>query len=173
MVKKPKGRPKNSKVSRLRVPVFGRIEEKTAADLYTYVNENRLPVGYILNEALISYLGQRLSKTHTHKSDYLNGMGRTPGIKDIINEIKSRGFDNETTQLDLQDAIKAVRGHDPRTLRNWMNGLLDIGFVKEKTRISWKQAVYEIDWSAVDESLWPDSIKNNGQQSKEAIRNES
>ena len=172
-MRKPKGRPKGSRVSRLRVPVFGHIEEKTATDLARYANENHLPKSYIINESLVSYLGSRLSKAHTHKPDYLNEIGLTPGIEDIIRKIKSKGFDKETTQLDLQDAIRAVRGNDPRTLRNWMKSLLEIEFIKEKTRINWKQAIYVLNWSVVDESLWPDSIKISRQNLGEAVNSES
>jgi hypothetical protein len=161
------------RISALQVPTFCHLEEKVSADLKKFANENHVPVAYVLNEAAKNYLGPRLSKAHTHKPDYLNGIGLTPGIEDIIRKIKSKGFDKETTQLDLQDAIRAVRGNDPRTLRNWMKSLLEIEFIKEKTRINWKQAIYVLNWSVVDESLWPDSIKISRQNLGEAVNSES
>lgn len=167
---------KDQRISTLDTLISLRLAKSVLEELDSYISRNtngRRNRSQVVNTILFDFLRKQKSLERAHKEDYLKEIGLTPGIKGIIEKIKSKGFDIETTQLDLEDAIKAVRGHDPRTLRNWMNGLLDIGFVKEKTRISWKQAVYEIDWSAVDESLWPDSIKNNGQQSKEAIRNES
>ncbi len=166
-------RHKGLKISCLQVPVYGRIDEKTAKDLERYTNDNHVPKSYVLNEALTFYLNPRLSKEHTHKSGYLKEIGLTPGIEDIIKKIKSKGFDKETTQLDIQDAIRAVRGNDPRTLRNWMKALSEIEFIKEKTRINWKQAIYVLNWSVVDESLWPDSIKISRQNLGEVVSNET
>lgn len=166
-------RHKGLKISSLQVPVYGRIDEKTAKDLEKYTNDNHVPKSYVLNEALTFYLDPRLSKAHTHKLDYLKEIGLTPGIEDIIKKIKSKGFDKETTQLDIQDAIRAVRGNDPRTLRNWMKALSEIEFIKEKTRINWKQAIYVLNWSVVDESLWPDSIKISRQNLGEVVSNET
>ena len=166
-------RHKGLKVSSLQVPVYGRIDEKTAKDLEKYTNDNHVPKSYVLNEALTFYLGPRLSKTHTHKSDYLKEKSLPPGIEDIIKEIKSKGFGEVTTLVDIQDAIRAVRGNDPRTLRNWMKALSEIEFIKEKTRINWKQAIYVLNWSVVDESLWPDSIKISRQNLGEVVSNET
>ena len=153
-------RHKGLKISSLQVPVYGRIDEKTAKDLEKYTNDNHVPKSYVLNEALTFYLGPRLSKTHTHKPDYINGIGLTPGIREIIETIRNRGFDNEITQADIEEAIRTVRGHDPRTLKGWKKSLEEVGFIRETVRQSWKVAVYKLDWSMLDQSLWPDSIKN-------------
>ena len=166
-------RHKGLRISTLQVPTFCHLEEKVSTDLKKFANENHVPVSYVLNEAAKIYLGPRLSKTHTHKEDYLKKVGLTPGLEDIIKKIKSKGFDKETTQLDIQDAIRAVRGNDPRTLRNWMKSLSEIEFIKEKTRINWKQAIYVLNWSVVDESLWPDSIKISRQNLGEVVSNET
>ena len=151
---------KNQKISTLQKELHVKVEKDTGNRLEKFILENHVPKGYVVNEAIARYLDLNSSKAHTHKSDYLKEIGLTPGIEDIIKKIKSKGFDKETTQLDIQDAIRAVRGNDPRTLRNWMKALSEIEFIKEKTRINWKQAIYVLDWSVVDESLWPDSIKN-------------
>ena len=151
---------KNQKISTLQKELHVKVEKDTGDRLEKFILENHVPKGYVVNEAIAGYLDLNSSKTHTHKPDYLNGMGLTPGIKEVIRTIKNRGFDKEIRQVDIEDAIRTVRGHDPRTIKTWKNSLEEIGFIKETIRKSWKVAVYSLDWSMLDQSLWPDSIKN-------------
>ncbi len=151
---------KNQKISTLQKELHIKIEKDTGNRLDKFISEYHLPKGYVVNEAISRYLDLHSSKAHTHKSDYLNGIGLTPGIKEIIQTIKNKGFDNEITQADIEEAIRTVRGHDPRTLKGWKKTLEEVGFIKETIRQSWKVAVYKLDWSMLDQSLWPESIKN-------------
>ena len=151
---------KNQKISSLQKELHIKIENDTGNRLEKYISDNHLPKGYVVNDAIRRYLDLYSAKTHTHKPDYLNGLGLTPGIKEIIETIRNRGFANEIAQADIEEAIRTVRGHDPRTLRAWKSSLEEIGFIKESVRRSWKIAVYKLDWSMLDESLWPESIKN-------------
>jgi hypothetical protein len=151
---------KNQKISTLQKELHVKVEKDTGNRLEKFILENHVPKGYVVNEAIARYLDLNSSKTHTHKPDYLNGMGLTPGIKEVIQTIKNRGFDDEIAQADIEDAIRTVRGHDPRTIKTWMNSLKETEIIKEKSRRSWKVAVYSLNWYKIDQSLWPDSIKN-------------
>ncbi len=151
---------KNQKISTLQKELHVKVEKDTGDRLEKFILENHVPKGYVVNEAIARYLDLNSSKTHTHKPDYLNGMGLTPGIKEVIQTIKNRGFDDEIAQADIEDAIRTVRGHDPRTIKTWMNSLKETEIIKEKSRRSWKVAVYSLNWYKIDQSLWPDSIKN-------------
>jgi ribosomal protein L31E len=151
---------KNQKISTLQKELHIKIEKDTGNRLDKFISEYHLPKGYVVNEAISRYLDLNSAKTHTHMPEYLSGIGLTPGIKEIIQTIKNKGFDNEITQADIEEAIRTVRGHDPRTLKGWKKSLEEVGFIKETIRQSWKVAVYKLDWSMLDQSLWPESIKN-------------
>ncbi|MGC8618576.1 MAG: hypothetical protein ACP5UZ_07600 [Thermoplasmata archaeon] len=154
-------RHKGLKVSPLQVPIYGRIEQKIAEDLEKYSRDSHVPKSYLMNEALKHYLASQLLKAHTHSSGYLKGNITRP-IRDIIETLKNLGFDNETTQEDIEGVIRSIRGNDRRTIIMWRDSLEKIGFIREKVRKNYKIAVYSMDWSAVDESLWPDSLRKEG-----------
>lgn len=49
---------------------------------------------------------------------------------DIMRFLAERDFTNQATTETLEIAIKAMRGGDPRTVKNWLKNLTDFGFIK-------------------------------------------
>jgi len=44
--------------------------------------------------------------------------------------LAERDFTNQASTETLEIAIKATRGGDPRTVKNWLRNLQDFGFIK-------------------------------------------
>jgi hypothetical protein len=52
------------------------------------------------------------------------------GCEEILEEIIREGFMNQINWFSLRIIIKRVKGGDPRTLKNWRNNLLDLGYIE-------------------------------------------
>ncbi len=148
-------RRKGFKISNLDVPIFVRLDEKTAVELKKYISHNHIPMSFVINEAVKLYMGSHSYEPHTHKKGVYKGP-ISLGLYNIIEEMKNRGYE-KTIPLDvLEDIIRKVRGNDPRTVKNWIKSLKDIQFLKLKMHLRWNQEIYWILWSKVPQSLWPE-----------------
>lgn len=51
--------------------------------------------------------------------------------KDIMKTIVERGFTNQIHKRELEKVIMEKCGIDKRTIKNWINALITLGFIKE------------------------------------------
>jgi len=147
---------KGLKISNLDVPIFCRLDQKTATDLRKYVSHNHIPLSFVIDEAVKLYLGSHESGLHTHISRVYKERPISSGLLAIIEEMKKRYLEKEITLSDLEDIIRKVRGNDKRTVENWKKSLKDIQFLKLKIHLAWNQEIYWILWSKVPRYLWPE-----------------
>jgi len=52
------------------------------------------------------------------------------GCEEILDEMIRQNFTNRIGWQALKVIIKQVKGGDPRTLKNWRNNLLDLGYIE-------------------------------------------
>jgi hypothetical protein len=50
--------------------------------------------------------------------------------KEIMKAIAERGYTNQIHKRELEKIIMVIRGNDPRTIKNWLKTLFELGFIE-------------------------------------------
>ncbi len=152
-------RHKGLRLSELTVSVHCLLDEKTATELKKYASHTHIPKVWVINEAVKLYLGTHESGMHAHIPRVYKERPISSGLLAIIEEMK-RGYWEKTIPIkELEGIIRKVRGNDKRTVKNWLNSLIKLGFLKLKVDNGYENKIYAVKWKVVPQEVWPEDVK--------------
>jgi len=82
-----------------------------------------------VEHALVDWIRKHHAQIHTRPIN--PSIPRSHQIaSDIVQYLKRKGYVNQASLGALKEAVIAIRGSDPRTIRKWIQFLVDNGFIK-------------------------------------------